>query len=178
LLRKLKAVVTVGVFGACAGAALGLLVSLLSATISGPGRRLPLGGLVLDAALVGGLAGSLFAIGLILYGRLKGRVDKRLVTILGGAGGGLAFPIAVLVRDLPVSHWGVVHWIVIPAIYGYLGAQAGRLMWSVADRGEDTEEQNARDPASIRGPDVLDEAFGQAESGDRHPFPRGGHSRR
>jgi hypothetical protein len=109
----------------------------------------------------------------------EGGADKRLATILGAAGGALAFPIAVFVRDLPVSHWGAVNWMIVLSMCGYLGARAGGLVWSVADMGEETGEPSAPDQALIRGPDILDEASVRADAARDHaPLPRrGGHSR-
>lgn len=159
MLRKIRAIVNAGILGAGTGVVVGSWIWLLSWFVSGPGRVLPFGRTVLEAGLLGTLAGTLFAIGLTLYARVGGTValSKRLATVLGASAGALAFPLVVVVRELPVSHWTLLNWIVVLATCAYLGSRAGGLLWSVAGEGEKImEESSAPDRAAIQAPSILD----------------------
>lgn len=157
MLKKLRAIAAVGALSACAGAGLGLFGRFVLSLIFDSEVVISTGTLMLSFAVVAGVAGSLFAIGLSLHARFKGRADKRLATLLGAVAGAGAFPLVAFLWQLPVSHWPVVNWVGPLAAGAYLGACGGRALWRIADVGEASEASDTLDPQLVHGPNILDE---------------------
>lgn len=128
--KKLRAVSVAGLVGACGGAVLGTgiwLIDQLGNTTSGTG----LVSQVVGASALAGVAGILFAVGLIVYGGLSGadRLTRHASMTLGALAAPLAYVVLALAAGNSFAGWGVADWGLILALTSAPGSWIGALIF-------------------------------------------------
>jgi hypothetical protein len=154
MLGKLKAMAVAALVGAGGGGCLGLVAWLME-RLGGDTGIAELAGAALQGATIGSVAGLLFALGLIGYGHIrKGPgLSKHGAMAIGWLVGPVSFfGIAWATGTSPWSlDAGTVLGVV--AVYGTLGAIAGRVLAHLAARGDETFDETP--PEAIEASDPL-----------------------
>ena len=162
MLKKLKAVLTAGVVGAGGGALFGAALWILDqmGNVQSPTTLLEF---VLGGTALGGSAAVLFALGLALYGRLRGGrpLSRSSSMALGAVAAPLAWLVIALAAGQRFAGWEIVDWAAILAVTAFPGSVIGRILASVARR-EDEPEVEAMTPRELPTPDPVVESA-QAE---------------
>lgn len=162
-LKKLRAVGVAGLVGTCGGAVLGSgiwLLDQLGNTTTGTG----LVPRVLGTSALAGVAATLFALGLILYGRLFGarKLSRHASMALGAIAAPLAYVVIALATGETFAGWGIADWLLVLAITSAPGSWIGTLIFdrTVRPAGEADEpapELMAPNPLETRDIDVTSE---------------------